>query len=70
MGILISEAMGLKWEDIDYQDKQINLCRVWVSDKIVEKMKTEDSEARNCGRRNGDGLETQLQLRLDVNPLT
>jgi integrase len=44
-GIRISEAMGLKWEDIDYQNEQINLCRVWVSDKIVEKMKTEDSEA-------------------------
>ena len=44
-GIRISEAMGLKWEDIDYQNKQINLRRVWVSDTIVEKMKTEDSEA-------------------------
>jgi hypothetical protein len=37
--------MGLKWEDVDYQNKQINLRRVWVSDTIVEKMKTEDSEA-------------------------
>jgi integrase len=44
-GIRISEAMGLRWEDIDYQNKQINLRRVWVSDTIVEKMKTEDSEA-------------------------
>jgi len=44
-GIRISEAMGLKWEDVDYQNKQINLHRVWVSDTIVEKMKTEDSEA-------------------------
>jgi integrase len=44
-GVRISEAMGLKWEDIDYQNKQINLRRVWVSDTIVEKMKTEDSEA-------------------------
>ena len=44
-GIRISEAMGLKWQDIDYQNKQINLRRVWVSDTIVEKMKTEDSEA-------------------------
>ncbi|MBB5342074.1 integrase [Edaphobacter lichenicola] len=24
-GIRISEALGLKWEDIDYQTKQINL---------------------------------------------
>lgn len=44
-GIRISEAMGLKWEDIDYQNKQINLRRVWVSDTIVEHLKTDDSEA-------------------------
>jgi integrase len=44
-GIRISEAMGLKWEDVDYQNKQINLRRVWVGDTIVEKMKTDDSEA-------------------------
>ena len=44
-GIRISEAMGLKWEDIDYQNKQINLRRVWVGDTIVEQLKTEDSEA-------------------------
>jgi len=43
--IRISEAMGLKWEDIDYQNKQINLRRVWVSDTIVEHLKTDDSEA-------------------------
>jgi integrase len=44
-GVRISEAMGLKWEDIDYHNKQIDLRRVWVSDRIVEKMKTDDSEA-------------------------
>jgi len=44
-GIRISEAMGLKWGDIDYQNKQINLRRVWVGDTIVEQLKTEDSEA-------------------------
>jgi integrase len=44
-GIRISEAMGLKWEDIDYQDKQINLRRVWVQDMIVERLKTDDSAA-------------------------
>jgi integrase len=44
-GIRISEALGLKWEDIDFQNQQINLCRVFVSDRVVEKMKTEDSEA-------------------------
>jgi integrase len=44
-GVRISEALGLKWEDVDFHSKQINLRRVWVSDQIVEKMKTEDSEA-------------------------
>jgi len=44
-GVRISEAMGLKWEDIDYQNKQINLRRVWVKDTIVERLKTDDSEA-------------------------
>ena len=44
-GIRISEAMGLKWEDIDYQNKQINLRRVWVKDTVVERLKTDDSEA-------------------------
>jgi integrase len=44
-GIRISEAMGLKWEDVDYHGKQINLRRVWVKDTIVERLKTEDSAA-------------------------
>ena len=44
-GVRISEAMGLRWEDIDYQNKQINLRRVWVKDTVVERLKTDDSEA-------------------------
>jgi len=44
-GVRISEALGLKWEDVDYQGKQINLRRVWVKDTIVESLKTDDSEA-------------------------
>jgi integrase len=44
-GVRISEALGLKWEDIDYQSKQINLRRVWVAKTIVERLKTDDSEA-------------------------
>ncbi len=44
-GIRISEAMGLKWDDIDYHNKQINLRRVWVQNTIVERLKTDDSEA-------------------------
>ncbi len=35
----------MKWEDIDYQSKQINLRRVWVAKTIVERLKTDDSEA-------------------------
>jgi len=38
-------AMGLKSEDINYHNKQIGLRWVWVNDRIVEKMKTDDSEA-------------------------
>jgi integrase len=34
-GIRISEAMGLKWEDVDYQNKQIDLRRVWVKDTMM-----------------------------------
>src|SRR5215469_6537475 len=41
-GIRISEAMGLQWEDIDYQNKQINLRRVWVKYTVVERLKTDD----------------------------
>jgi integrase len=44
-GVRISEAMGLKWEDVDYHNKQINLRRVWVRDTIVERLKTDDSAA-------------------------
>lgn len=44
-GLRISEALGLRWEDIDYQKKQINLRRVWVNETAVEKLKTEGSAA-------------------------
>lgn len=44
-GIRISEALGLKWADIDYQHKQINLHRVYVNETVVECLKTDDSEA-------------------------
>jgi integrase len=44
-GIRISEGLGLKWEDIDYDNRQINLRRVWVSNSVVDRLKTEDSEA-------------------------
>lgn len=44
-GVRISEAMGLKWEDVDYHNKQIHLRRVWVQDTVVERLKTDDSAA-------------------------
>jgi integrase len=44
-GLRISEALGLQWQDVDYANQRINLCRVWVDNKIVERMKTEQSEA-------------------------
>ena len=44
-GVRISEALGLRWEDIDYQNKRIHLRRVWVSETVVDRLKTDDSEA-------------------------
>ena len=44
-GLRISEALGLQWQDVDYANQRINLRRVWVDNKIVERMKTEQSEA-------------------------
>src|ERR1017187_1231053 len=44
-GLRISEALGLQWQDVDYANQRINLHRVWVDNKVVERMKTEQSEA-------------------------
>jgi integrase len=44
-GLRISEALGLQWEDVDYSNHRINLRRVWLDNKVVERMKTEQSEA-------------------------
>jgi integrase len=44
-GLRISEALGLQWRDVDYANQRINLRRVWVDNKVVERMKTEQSEA-------------------------
>jgi integrase len=44
-GLRISEALGLQWQGVDYANQRINLRRVWVDNKVVERMKTEQSEA-------------------------
>jgi len=44
-GLRISEALGLKWGDLDYNRQMIHLRRVWVGKDIVEQLKTDDSAA-------------------------
>jgi integrase len=44
-GLRISEALGLKWGDLDYDRKMIHLRRVWVGNDLVEHLKTEGSAA-------------------------
>ncbi len=44
-GLRISEALGLQWQDVDYEARQINLRRVWVGNRAFERLKTERSEA-------------------------
>ncbi len=44
-GLRISEALGLKWGDLDYERQMIHLRRVWVGNDIVEHLKTEGSAA-------------------------
>ena len=44
-GLRISEALGLKWGDLDYDGKMIHLRRVWVGNDIVEQLKTDGSAA-------------------------
>ncbi len=44
-GLRISEALGLQWQDVDYDNQRIHLRRVWLGNKVVERMKTDRSEA-------------------------
>ena len=44
-GLRISEALGLKWGDLEYDGKMIHLRRVWVGTDLVEHLKTEGSGA-------------------------
>jgi len=44
-GRRISEALGLKWCDLDYERQMIHLHRVWVGNDLVPRMKTDGSAA-------------------------
>jgi len=44
-GLRISEALGLKWNDLDYERKMIHLRRVWVGNDVIDHLKTDGSAA-------------------------
>jgi integrase len=44
-GLRISEALGLKWEDLDFGRQMIHLRRVWVGNELIDHMKTDGSAA-------------------------
>ena len=44
-GLRISEALGLKWGDLDYERHTIHLQRVWVGNELIDHLKTEGSAA-------------------------
>jgi integrase len=61
-GLRISEALGLKWSDLDYERQMIHLRRVWVGTDIVEHLKTEGSAAPvPLGGQLADALRTWCQ---------
>ena len=40
-GLRISEALGLKWGDLDYERQMIHLRRVWVGNELIDNLKTD-----------------------------
>jgi integrase len=44
-GLRISEALGLKWGDLDYERQMIHLRRVWVGNDVIDNLKTDGSAA-------------------------
>ena len=44
-GLRVSEALGLKWSDLDYERQMIHPLRVSVGNDLVPRLKTEGSEA-------------------------
>jgi integrase len=44
-GLRISEALGLKWDDLDYEREMIHLRRVRAGKHVIEQFKTDSSAA-------------------------
>ena len=44
-GLRISEALGLKWNDLDYGRQMIHLRRAWVGNDLIDHLKTDGSAA-------------------------
>jgi integrase len=44
-GLRISEALGLKWGDLDYERQMIHLRRAWVGNDLIDHLKTDGSAA-------------------------
>jgi integrase len=44
-GLRISEALGLRWGDLDYERQMIHLRRVWVGNDMIDHLKTDGSAA-------------------------
>lgn len=44
-GLRFSEMAGLQWQDIDYADQCIHLCRTWIDGKVSERLKTKKSRS-------------------------
>src|SRR6266404_3924936 len=44
-GLRISEALGLRWDDLDYERSTIHLRRVWVGNDVIQHLKTDGSAA-------------------------
>lgn len=49
-GLRISEALGLKWSDLDYERQRVQLYRVWVGNELVPRMLFSGRASRRCSR--------------------
>jgi integrase len=68
-GLRISETLGLKWGDLDYERQTIHLRRVWVGNDVVDHLKTDGSAAPvPLGELLADGLRGWHQQTLYAKP--